>query len=338
MTVVDVRIFSDGEQVGRGMSPADAAREASVRSGFAWIALQEPTAEQLDELMGLLKLHPLAVRDCLRDHQRAKLSDYGEDLFLVMQAATYHDDTETVELAEVDVFAGVGYVVTVARGQDLLDLDDLARRIAEHRDAVSRGSHSVVWALFERILSEYGPVLDGVENDIDEIEDELFADDVGVSRRIFALQREVIDLQHATAPLADIFDRLTDAEKARTGRADAPALRNLGEQARHVADRVDGFRQTLGTALDVHATLVEQRNNEVMRRMTEFNLEQNDQVKKVSSWAAILFAPTLVGTVYGMNFDAMPELAWPWGYPFALGLMLATSLTLYIIFKRRNWL
>ena len=125
---------------------------------------------------------------------------------------------------------------------------------------------------------------------------------------------------------------------ARTGRGSAPAFHEVDDRARHISDRVDGFKQTLDSALQVDATLTEQRTNEDMRRMTQFGLDQNDQVKKVSSWAAILFAPTLVGTVYGMNFDNMPELHWDFGYPLALGLMLATSVTLFLVFKRRGWL
>ncbi|MEZ3159605.1 magnesium and cobalt transport protein CorA [Microbacterium sp. BWT-B31] len=338
MAVIDVRVFAGAEQVGRGMSPADAVRLAAEVDGFAWIAVRAPDAGELVALMDLLKLHPLAVRDCLRDHQRPKLSDYGADLFLVMQAAQYHDDTETVELDEVDVFAGDRYVVTVAEDAESVDLDTLGEKLGAHPEIVSRGSHAVVWTMFEHVVTGYGPVLEGVENDIDEIEDQLFGDDAGVSRRIFALQREVIDLQHATAPLVGIFDRLTDVEKVLSGRPDSPAFRDLGERSRHLADRIDGFRQTLGSALSVHSTLVEQQNNAAMRSMTEASLQQGEQVKKVSSWAAILFAPTLVGTIYGMNFVHMPELQWSFGYPLALALMAATSVTLYLVFKSKDWL
>ena len=123
-----------------------------------------------------------------------------------------------------------------------------------------------------------------------------------------------------------------------TGKAEAPAFRDVDDHARRVVDKVDTFRSTLGSALTVHAILVEQESNEEMRRMTEFGLQQNEQVKKVSGWAAILFAPTLVGTIYGMNFDYMPELHWTFGYPLAVLAMLATSVTLYVVFKRRGWL
>ena len=154
----------------------------------------------------------------------------------------------------------------------------------------------------------------------------------------FGLQREVIDLHNATTPLLDMFDRLQEIVLESSGAAEAPAIRDVDDHARRIVTKVEGFRPTLESALTVHATLVDQENSEAMRRMAEFGLEQNEQVKKVSAWAAILFAPTLVGTIYGMNFDLMPELHWGIGYPRALGLMAATSLTLYVVFKRKGWL
>jgi len=200
------------------------------------------------------------------------------------------------------------------------------------------GPYAVVWAVCDDIIDQYLPVAQGVENDIDEIEDELFSGDPTVSKRIFGLQREVIDLQHATTPLLSMLDRLQKIVMEVTGQPEAPAFRDVDDHARIVVEQVDTFRATLDSALTVHATMVDQENNEAMRRMAESGLQQNEQVKKVSGWAAILFAPTLVGTIYGMNFRYMPELNWVFGYPMALGLMLATSLTLYTVFKRKGWL
>lgn len=196
----------------------------------------------------------------------------------------------------------------------------------------------MVWAIIEHLVDAYGPVLGGVENDIDEIEDELFSRDPDVAQRIFKLQREVIDLQHATAPLGDMLDRLQPIAAEAMDTAEAPAFRDIDDRARHINDRVGGFRHTLDNALTVNATLADEARNEEMRRLTEFGIEQNDQVKKISSWAAILFAPTLVGTIYGMNFDNMPELDWKFGYPVALLAMLTTSVTLFLVFKHKDWL
>jgi magnesium transporter len=337
MTLVDSAVYVDGEKVSTGSSPADAVRLARERGGMVWIGLRSTDAEELGELQKLLDLHPLAVKDCLRGHQRAKFERYGPMGFLVVQPARYVDESEEVVFTEVDFFVGEDFIVTVSGVNDI-DVHAVQADLEQHPGILEKGPYGIVWALMSTVLDGYNPVADGVENDIDEIEEQLFSQAKEVSRRIFGLQREVIDLQHATYPLVDILDRLQTLVAEATHGRDAPAFRELDDRASHVVDRVDSFRHTLDSALTVHASLVEQENNEAMRSMTEAGLQQNEQVKKVSGWAAILFAPTLVGTVYGMNFDNMPELHWSLGYPLALLAMLATSVTLYLIFKRRGWL
>ncbi|MEU1970035.1 magnesium and cobalt transport protein CorA [Microbacterium sp. NPDC019599] len=337
MAVIDAGVYVGGARAGGRLGAAQAVEQARAAGGIAWISLSRPRPEELQQLAELLDLDRLAVRDSLKGHQRSKLERYGDLLFVVLQPARYFDDRETVECSEVDLFVGPDYVVTVD-SDDRIDDEAVRAKLEQHPEILAKGPLAALWAMVEHILFEYGPVLAGVENDIDEIEDQLFSHGEGVSRRIFKLQREVIDLQHATSPLPGMLVRVQDELGDAAESATAPAFHEVEDAARHVTDRVDAFRRTLESALGVHATLVEQANNDAMRRMTEHSITQNDQVKKVSSWAAILFAPTLVGTVYGMNFEYMPELDWPWGYPMALGLMAVTSVTLYLIFKRRGWL
>jgi magnesium transporter len=184
-------------------------------------------------------------------------------------------------------------------------------------------------------------VLDGLQDDIDEIEVQVFQGERGVSKRIYQLTREVIEFQRAVEPLGEIFVELRYRLKERAGTADLElrrALRDVADHATRVMDRVDGYRQLLNNILTVNAALVAQRQNDEMTRLSEAGFEQNEQVKRISSWAAILFAPTLVASIYGMNFDHMPELHWTLGYPFAVALMVVLGLTLYSIFKRRGWL
>ncbi|MFH8249666.1 magnesium and cobalt transport protein CorA [Microbacterium sp. B2969] len=337
MALIESWVYVDGARVADEKDPEAAVREARSRGGLAWISLSRTDADDLERLGQVLGLHPLAIRDSLKGHQRSKLERYGDMTFVVLQPAHYYDDRETVECSEIDLFIGPDYVLSVD-SDDRVDDSVVRDKLAEHPQVLAGGPFGVLWGMVEHVLFGYGPVLAGVENDIDEIEEQLFSHGAGVSRRIFKLQREVIDLQHATAPLPAMIERVRDIMAKSDQDAAAPAFRELEDTARHVTDRVDAFRHTLESALGVHATLVEQANNDAMRRMTEHSITQNDQVKKVSSWAAILFAPTLVGTIYGMNFHYMPELSWPLGYPMALGLMIATSVTLYFIFKRRGWL
>lgn len=318
------------------MPPLEAIAEARRQGGFAWISLTRPAVDDLAALSDPLGLHPIAVRESVRGHQRGKLELFGDSVYLVLQPATYDDAAETVECSEVDIFAGKDFIVSVI-DDGFVDAGAVRDELERHPELLARGTAAVVWAVFEAVVTGYAPVLSGVENDIDEIEEQLFTEAPEVSQRVFSLQRDVIDLHHATISLADMADRLQAHVQSRIGQ-DVPAFRELSELSRQVTDRVDAFRTTLASALAVHSTMVEQRNNEEMRRMTEQGLQQNDQVKKISSWAAIGLAPTVITGVYGMNFRYMPELEWPWGYAFALGLMAAVSVTLYVVFKRNDWL
>ena len=336
MTLVDAAVYRDGRRILSGTA-AEVLHEAKAFGGMAWVGLYRPDAVEMHEIAAALDLHPLAVEDTLVGHQRAKLERYGEMTFLVLQPARYLDETETVEFGEVHIFVGPGYVITVRHAENP-NLAAVRHRLEENPHVLALGPYAVVWAVCDDIIDQYLPVVKGIENDIDEIEDALFSGDPAVSKRIFGLQREVIDLQHATTPLVPMLDELQHIVMEHTGEPEAPAFRDVDDHARRVVEKVEAFRITLGSALTVHATMVEQENNEAMRRMAEFGLQQNEQVKKVSGWAAILFAPTLVGTIYGMNFHYMPELNWVFGYPMALGLMLATSLTLYFVFKGKGWL
>jgi magnesium transporter len=182
-------------------------------------------------------------------------------------------------------------------------------------------------------------VVAGLQNDIDEIETQVFSGDPKVSRRIYELSGEVIEFQRATRPLLGILEGLMAGfDKYDTDQELRRYLRDVADHATTVAERVDGFRQRLTDILAVNATLVNQAQNEEIKRLSEASFAQNEEVKRVSAWAAILFAPTVIGTVYGMNFSHMPELHWVFGYPFALTLMLLVSGSLYLAFKRRGWL
>jgi len=337
--LLDSAIYRDGDWIAGGMPPLEAIRSARENGDMVWIGLLKPEPDELQRLAEVLDLHPLAVADCLRGHQRSKLERFGEQTFVVLQPAVYHDNTETVVCSEVNIFVGKDFVLSVHADRSI-DVTATRHRIERHPDVLRQGPYVVVWAICEQVVADYTPVLIGVEDDIDQIEVQLFSDTevAAVSKRIFALTREVIDLEHATAPLAEMLTRLQGIVTEMSGQPDAPAFHDLNDRAKHVVDRIDIFRTTLHSAMSVHSTLVEEQNNEAMRIMSEQGLKQADQSKKIASWAAILFAPSLVAGIYGMNFDNMPELHWEYGYPMALLIMLAFSTTLYIVFKRRDWL
>lgn len=337
MAVVHTVVYIDGTPDRTDLSAVDALADARARDGLAWVAVTGATDDEIRDLGAELGLHRLGVVEALRGHQRSKFERYGDDLFLVLQPAHYDDASETVVCHEVDVFVSDHLIVAIADSRDA-ELALARAEVEKHREIFANGPLGIVWAITEYVTRAYRDVLDGVENDIDEIEEQLFGESEGVSRRIFALQREVIDLHHATSAVVDIIDRLRTLAQERGSALGDSAFREVEDRARYVDARITAFRQTLDNALTLHATLVDQRTNEQMKEMTETSLQQNEQVKKISSWAAIGFAPTLVAGIYGMNFANMPELDWAWGYPFAIAVMVAVSAGLFVVFKKNDWL
>ena len=338
-SVVEAALYQDGVRISSPATLADTYRELRDQpSGMAWIGLARPTEAELLSLAAEFDLHPLAVEDAMEAHQRPKLERYGDTLFVVLRAARYLDAPEEVDFGELHVFVGPDFVITVRHGA-APDLSSVRRRMEETPELLKLGPEAVLYAILDAVVDGYEPVVVGVQNDIDEIETEVFRGDPEVSRRIYELSREMVEFQRATRPLVGMLHGLmagfskygTDEELQRY-------LRDVADHVTHTSERVDGFRQALTEILTVNATLVTQQQNAEMRALAEAGFEQNEEIKKISSWAAILFAPTLVGTIYGMNFTHMPELHWVLGYPFAIALMGVVCTSLYVIFKRRDWL
>jgi magnesium transporter len=337
--VIDNAIYRDGRRIDSPPSLADTIKRLRDTSGaMAWIGLYRPAESQLRSLAEEFELHELALEDAIVAHQRPKLERYGDTLFAVLRAARYLDETEEVDFGELHVFVGPDFVLTV-RHSEAPDLAMVRRRLEGDPELLRLGTEAVLYAILDAVVDGYAPVIAGLQNDIDEIETEVFGGDPKVSRRIYELSREVIEFQRATRPLLGMLEGLIAGfDKYGTDEELQRYLRDVADHATTVVERVTGFRQMLGDILTVNATLVGQAQNEEMKNLTEASYTQNEEIKKISAWAAILFAPTLIGTVYGMNFDHMPELRWIIGYPLALALMAGTCIALYVIFKRRDWL
>ncbi|MDX3728013.1 magnesium and cobalt transport protein CorA [Streptomyces caniscabiei] len=338
-SVVEAAVYQDGVRVSSPATLADTFRELrEAPAGMAWIGLARPTEAELLSLAAEFDLHPLAVEDAMEAHQRPKLERYGDTLFVVLRAARYLDAQEEVDFGELHVFVGPDFVITVRHGA-APDLSAVRRRMEESPDLLKLGPEAVLYAILDAVVDGYAPVVAGVQNDVDEIETEVFRGDPKVSRRIYELSREMVEFQRATRPLVGMLHGLMAGfTKYETDEELQRYLRDVADHVTHTSERVDGFRQALTEILTVNATLVTQQQNAEMRALAEAGFEQNEEIKKISSWAAILFAPTLVGTIYGMNFQHMPELGWTFGYPFAIGLMGVVCGSLYVIFKRRDWL
>jgi magnesium transporter len=336
--VVDNAIYVDGIRTANPATLDETYELLHDRHGMAWIGLYRPTAEEIRSVAVEFGLHHLVVDDAIAAHQRPKLERYGDILFTVLRPGRYIDQRERVEFGELHVITGDGFVVTI-RHAESPDLASVRRRLESQPDLLRLGPEAVLYSIMDQLVDEYAPVVAGLEIDIDEIEDQLFDNDPAVSRRIYTLTREVIEVQRAIRPLLDIINALSRGfDKYNVDIELQHNLRDVGDHVLRSVERIDAFRSLLQNALTVDATLVGQRQNEEIKRLTQTSLDQNEQVKRISAWAAILFAPTLVGTIYGMNFRHMPELGWRLGYPLALLGMVVLGVVLYLVFKRRSWL
>jgi len=321
--IVDSAIYVDGRRSESPDSLEQAHEACRKRDGFAWIGLYEPSEEEFESVAGEFDLHELAVEDAIKAHQRPKIERYGHSVFVVLKSARYRDETETVEFGEIHAFVGPDFIITVRHGE-ASELHEVRERLESEPDLLRRGPSAVLYAIMDQVVDDYTPVSEGLEADIDEIEAEVFGGNAAVSRRIYALSREVIGFRRATHPLNGVLERLIEGEVYDMDPELHRYLRDVQDHALRTTEQVEAFRELLSNILSVNLTLV--------------GINQNDEVKKISAWAAILFAPTLIAGIYGMNFEVMPELSWMFGYPFALALMVLTAVVLRIIFKRAGWI
>ena len=355
MTAIDGHVYVDGHRTASPRTLEEA--DDLLRSGdaVAWIGLSSPDPASIDEAAARFGLHPLAVEDAQKGHQRAKLERYGDTMFVVLRPGFYDDASERVEFGEIHLFVGPRFVITLRRGIRP-DLADARRSLEAEPEFLSRGPEAMLTALLDEIVDGYAPVVSGLEEDIDQVEDSLFSDgnvDPALSERIYRLIEQVISFQRAIGPLPGVVQGLLrGADRYGTGDDVQNRLRNVLDHIVRITERVNTCRSLLENALSVHSTLVSLEQNDAMRRMSSASLAQGEEsrqlaketiaqgeeVKKISSWAAILFTPTLIASIYGMNFDHMPELHWLWGYPFAILLMIATGVGLWAVFTYKKWL
>lgn len=325
--IVDCAVYTDGERRPGKLEVMDALEAASEPGSFVWIGLYEPTEDEFDAVRTELGLHELAVEDAIAAHQRPKLEVYDGDLFVVLKTARYVDATEKVEYAEIQLFIGATYVVTVRHGEASA-LADVRAKLERDLDRVRCGPMAVLHAVVDRVVDDYAPVIVGLDNDMAEVEDEVFDSNrprgVDPSQRIFKLKREVLDLHRNTEPLLDALSRLASGTLPGTRRELTEYFRDVEDHLTRVVGSAATFRTLLSDALDANLAIVTTR--------------QNDDMRTISAWLAIGGFPTVVGAVYGMNFENMPELLWENGYFIVIGVMLVVCALLYRRFKKVGWL
>jgi magnesium transporter len=327
--IVDCALYEDGKRQAGNLELHEAYEAGGHRNGgghskFVWIGLKEPTAEEFDSVAREFHLHELAVEDAIKAHQRPKVDEYDETLLVVLKTARYHDDTETVEIGEILVFVGDGFIVTVRHGSPTA-LDEVRKKTEERSDLLACGPGAVLHAIIDRVVDDYEPVVAGIEDDIEEVEADVFSPQrSNPTERIYKLKREVLEMHRATAPLVDPLDKLASGKYEVVHEDIHEYFRDVYDHVLRANETIDGFREMLNGILDANAAQV--------------GVRQNDDMRKISAWVAIAAVPTAIAGIYGMNFQHMPELSWRFGYPMALTLMAVICFALWRQFKRAGWL
>lgn len=297
---------------------------------IGWIAFDRPHLSEIQDLAKTLDLHPLLVEDIIVSHQRPKIERYGKTLFCVVKPAVYDEKQEDILLGETHLIMSGRLVVCINQRGDNMTKDgwwatEITRRFASHPGLLSSGPEAILYAAIDSAADDYAPALQGIMDDVDEIERQVFSGDAAAPERIYRLSRELVDLQHAIVPLQAVVRGLQRGfEKYDVAQGLRAYLADVADHLTRDAETTAELRELLTSILDVNSTLVAQR--------------QNEDMKRISSWAAIIFTPSVIGSIYGMNFANMPELDWVWGYPVALGLMLGSAVLLWAIFKQKGWL
>ncbi|MFN3790460.1 magnesium/cobalt transporter CorA [Massilia sp.] len=291
---------------------------------FVWVALRDPDAAEIATMQEEFKLHELAVEDAARGHQRPKMEEYGDCVFVVAHIVELAGDE--LNAGELAIFAGPNYVLSVRRDANQGFLGVRARAEREPHQ-LRKGSGFVLYALVDAVVDRYFPVVDALESDLESIEDHIFGQQGGQRanvERLYALKRKSQVLRHAVIPLMDAIGRLHGGRVPEVVAETQDYLRDVHDHLLRILGRLDAVRDTINTAIQVTLSMVA--------------IEENDISKKLASYAAIFAVFTAFAGIWGMNFEFMPELKWKYGYPAALCVMAGVCFYLYRRFKKAGWL
>jgi magnesium transporter len=322
--IVDCAVYEAGRRL-NGALPVHEAMEACRKPGaFTWIGLYEPSEEEFESIRREFDLHELAVEDAIHAHQRPKLEVYGDMVFIVLKTARYVDPEEVVRLAEILIFLGEDYVITVRHGETS-ELRDVRQRLEQEPELLAHGPGAVLHAIVDKVVDDYTPAIIGLGEDIDEIENQVFSGErANPAERIYKLKREVLEFGHAVGPLVDPVDRLAKGHYEVIHPEVRTYFRDVNDHLLRAHEQLENFRDLLTSVLSAN--------------LAQVTVRQNEDVRKISAIVAIVAVPTMIAGIYGMNFEHMPELGWTFGYPLVLAVMAAICFTLYRYFKRVGWL
>ncbi len=325
--IIDAALYDDGRRVvADGDLPEMVERARDNPDAFVWVGLFEPSDSEFEEIARVFDLHPLAVEDAVKAHQRPKLERYGQSIFLVMKTVGFEQDLDDeLHIGEIMVFLGDGFVVTVRHGS-FTGLSDIRRRLEDEPGMLRTGPGAVLHRVADRVVDAYEVVLDDLTPDVQDIERQVFAPGRhDLAERLYHAKREVQTIRRAVAPLGEVSSQLAEREPPlHVDPSLRPYMRDVHDHVLRSHERLTVLDDLLSDALATN--------------VAQIGLRQNEDMRKISAWVGIVAVPTMIAGVYGMNFDHMPELHWRYGYVAALGVMLVIAFGLYRVFKRTGWL
>jgi magnesium transporter len=320
--IVNCATYADGRKIGD--IDIDEIDEVLCGDGqFIWIGAHEPSAALLEKLAKTFGLHELAVEDALRAHQRPKLEEYGDSLFVVLRTARL-EDGET-RFGETHIFASPRYVLSIRHGASL-SYAEVRHRCEAAPHLLRKGPGFVLYAIMDFIVDHYFPIVDAMEDQLEDLEDAVFRGefDRSTTERIYDLKRELVGIKRAVSPLVEVCNRLVRFDVELVHEDTRPYFRDVYDHVIRINESTDNLRELLTTALEANLSLI--------------SVNQNEVTKRLAAWAAILAVPTMIAGIYGMNFQYMPELHWRYGYVGLLGVLVTACLYLYWRFKKAGWL
>jgi len=323
--IVDCGVYAEGVRQDLAPDPETVATTIADDNGtFGWVGLHEPTHEELVRVQKLFDLHELAVEDALKPHQRPKIERYGDAVVVVLRTLWYVDAADAVETGQVSVFVGKRYVVSVRHGEGGA-LATVRHELEERASVLGHGPPAVLWAICDSVVDGYQAVADAVEVDVDEVESSVFsADRTNDAERIYTLKREVLEMRRAIVPLREPMELFAHGDIRGIAPHAAPFFRDVVDHVIRVSEQTETLDALLSSALSAHLARV--------------SVQQNDDMRRISAWVAIVAAPTMIAAIYGMNFDNMPELHWYYGYFIVLAVMASICTIMYKAFRRAGWL
>jgi magnesium transporter len=334
--VVNCAVYLNGERQPGHRRPEEAIRLIRRRQGrrgdFVWIGLHEPSEEEFADIATLFGLHPLAVEDAVHAHQRPKLEKYDGTVFTVFKSVRYveHDEltatSEVVDTGEIMVFTGPDFVVTVRHGGHG-SLGPLREDLEANTEHLAKGPYAVLHAIADYVVDQYLCVTDEVRDDIDAVEAAVFSDSRGRGAdpgQIYQLKRELLELRRAVAPLDRPLQRLSEDRTLPVESDIRSYFRDVADHLARVTELVNGFDSLIDSILQAN--------------LAQVTVAQNEDMRKITAWAAIVAVPTMVCGVYGMNFAYMPELRWRFGYPLVIGVIGVACFLIHRGFRRNGWL